>query len=526
MIDLMNKQDIILMYIRDKKSKRCISRETGFARKTVDKYINEYEAKLIELGIDVNDELRRQELIQQLTDKPKYKSSPRVKPVVTDALVNRIKFYLDENKTKRLTGLSKQQKKKKDIFEALVQEGFKVSYTTISRVINSIEQKAQEAYIKQEYLPGDVVEFDWGTVKIYTEGGILREYQMAVFTAAYSNFRWAKLFPRQNTQCFLEAHSDFFEYTNGSFAKVVYDNMRLVIKKFVGRNEKEPTEELLKLSLYYRFNFRFCNIRSGNEKGHVERSVEVLRRKAFANKDRFNSLDDANRYLLETCEIINKIKAFNKDMSPSELFEDERCTLLPTFGKYESARIEMLRVDKYSTIVVDTCHYSVPDRFVNKILKCKIYSNDVVIYFQDEKIAHHKKNPGLHQWIIVASHYLTTLFRKPHALINSCAFKQIDANIQSIYNSCFIGKEKEFIGLLELIGEVGIEKVEKSIDMIHKITPTSITLEKIKFVCQRNEEIDYYKQYFKNSDSSIVNNSINLLNTYTDMLSERKDDIG
>lgn len=33
----MNKQDIIL-----KKSKRCISRETGFARKTVDKYINDY----------------------------------------------------------------------------------------------------------------------------------------------------------------------------------------------------------------------------------------------------------------------------------------------------------------------------------------------------------------------------------------------------------------------------------------------------------------------------------------------------
>lgn len=81
------------------------------------------------------------------------------------------------------------------------------------------------------------------------KSGVLREYQMAVFTTAYSNFRWAKLFTKQNTQCFLEAHSDFFEYTNGSFAEVVYDNMRLAVKKFVGRNEKEPTDELLKLSL-------------------------------------------------------------------------------------------------------------------------------------------------------------------------------------------------------------------------------------------------------------------------------------
>ncbi|MDD6771474.1 MAG: hypothetical protein PUE23_11640 [Inconstantimicrobium porci] len=128
----MNKQDIILMYIRDRKSKRCISRETGFARKTVDKYINDYEAELKELGIDYNDDVKRQELISRLTDKPKYKSSPRVRKVATEELVDRIKFFLDENKTKRLTGLSKQQKKKKDIYEELISEGFKVSYPTVS----------------------------------------------------------------------------------------------------------------------------------------------------------------------------------------------------------------------------------------------------------------------------------------------------------------------------------------------------------------------------------------------------------
>lgn len=249
---------------------------------------------------------------------------------------------------------------------------------------------------------------------------------MAVFTVAYSNFHWAKLFPKQNTQCFLESHSDFFEYVNGSFAEVVYDNIRLVIKKFVGRNEKEPTEALLKLSLYYRFNFRFCNVRSGNEKGHVERSMEVIRRKAFSKKDRFNSLDEANQYLLETCQSLNERHSYDKEKSPKELFQDEKAKLLPTFGKYESARLELLRVDKYSMVVVDTCHYSVPDRFVNKILKCKIYSNDIIVYFEEEKVAHHKKNPGAFQWIIKLEHYLNTLYRKPNALINSCAFKQID----------------------------------------------------------------------------------------------------
>ena len=446
----MNKQDIILMYIRDRKSKRCISRETGFARKTVDKYINDYEAELKELGIDYNDDVKRQELISRLTDKPKYKSSPRVRKVATEELVDRIKFFLDENKTKRLTGLSKQQKKKKDIYEELISEGFKVSYPTVSRVINRIEYKVQEAYIKQEYLPGDVVEFDWGTVKLKTEGGILRQYQMAVFTSAYSNYRWAKLFPKQTSQYFIEAHSDFFEYIGGSFATVVYDNMKTAVKKFTSLTEKEPTEDLLKLSLYYRFNFRFCNIRSGNEKGHVERSVEVVRRKAFSHKDSFQSLDDANKYLQSICEKINDIKAANKE------------------------------------------------------------------------IAHHKKSPSQHQWIIELNHYFTTLQRKPHALINSCAFKQIDKSIAQIYNMYFKNKEKDFIELLQLIGDVGLDKVQRSISVIKKITPTSVSLDKIKFVCQRNNEADFYNEYL-NSKSDIVDNSMNLLRNYTEMLSERKD---
>lgn len=521
----MDKQDIILMYIRDQKSRRCISRETGFARKTVDKYINDYECKLLELGVNLDDEIKRQELIQELTDKPRYKSSPRLKYILTDKLIERIKFYLNENKEKRLTGRSKQQKKKKDIYETLLKEGFKISYTTVVRVINKIEATVHQAYIKQEYLPGDIVEFDWGTVRIYTNEGMLREYQMAVFTAAYSNFRWAKLFPKQNSQCFVESHSNFFEYTGGSYAQVVYDNMRVAVRRFISKSEKEPTEELLKLSLYYRFNFRFCNARSGNEKGHVERSVEVIRRNAFAYKDTFESLEEANYYLLSICEELNRIKAANKDKSPQELFAEEKLDLLPTLGRYEAASLEMLRVDKYSTIVVSSCHYSVPDRFVNKVVKCKIYSNDIIVYFDDDEIAHHQKNPGLHRWIINIEHYLTTLSRKPNALPNSSAFRQVNSNIESIYIHYFSGNEKEFIKLLVLIGEIGIEKIEKSITMIEKITPTSITLDKIKFICQRNENIDFYKDYFRDKEPSIINNSINMLNNYSEMLSKRKDGI-
>jgi len=46
---------------------------------------------------------------------------------------------------------------------------------------------------------------------------------------------------------------------------MVYDNMKVAVKKFVGPTEEEATEALKKISIYYGFNYRFCNTYSGND---------------------------------------------------------------------------------------------------------------------------------------------------------------------------------------------------------------------------------------------------------------------
>lgn len=276
MIVLREKQDILLKYLKEGKSQRQIHRETGIVRDTICKYIREYEDRLVEFGNSLTDDIAKVDLIDDLTAKPKYKSSPRTKKAVTDEVIERLKFFLKENEQKRLKGMSKQQKKKIDIYEALIKEGFDVSYSSVVNAINSIERVKKEAFIKQEYAPGDIVEFDFGTMNLYTEDNILREYQLAVFTSAYGNYRWARLLPKQSTACFLEAHALFFKHIGGSYRTVVYDNTKVTVKKFVGHKEKEATDALLKLSIYYKFGFRFCNAYRSNEKGHMERSVEVV----------------------------------------------------------------------------------------------------------------------------------------------------------------------------------------------------------------------------------------------------------
>ena len=144
-ITLNEKQRIILYYIKDNMSQREIHRLTGVARDTIRKYIKEYESKIQELGYQLSD-IEKVDLIEEITNKPKYKSSERTKTVVTDEVKERIKTFLKENETKRLTGCSKQQMKKVDIYEALKKEGFNISYSSVLNTINKLERSRKEAY--------------------------------------------------------------------------------------------------------------------------------------------------------------------------------------------------------------------------------------------------------------------------------------------------------------------------------------------------------------------------------------------
>lgn len=96
---------------------------------------------------------------------------------------------------------------------------------------------------------------------------------------------------------------------------------------------------------------------------------------------------------------------------------------------------------------MDTCYYYITNKFVNKILRYKIYSNNITIYFEKEKIVKHNKNLRYYQLIIDSNHYPIILFRKLSVLINSCAFNQIDLNIKNIYNS-YLKINRGIIGII------------------------------------------------------------------------------
>lgn len=488
MITLTQKQRIILKHINGV-SNRSIAKELHISKDTVNKYVSEYEQKKQEI-LAINPDADTEELIQAIVEKPKYNSENREPSKVTPEVIEAIEECLKINEWRRANGMSKQQMRKIDIYEYLEKKkNFNISYSTVKRLVKSIEDRHKEAFIRQEYDLGDVCEFDWGTVKLDINDNGYEPYQMAVFTPAKSGIRFSMLFKAQDTASFQQAHAEFFAFCKGNYKTMVYDNMRVAVKKFVGLFEKEPTKALTELSIYYGFNFRFTNIAKGNEKGHVERSVEYVRRKVFSEpgNDKFNSLSEANRFLLEGCMRLNNQVASNGTI-PMEIFKEEQKYLFPNLPKFESCIYSENRVDKYSTVTVNQNHYSVPDTLVGKMVNAKMFTDKIIIYHDNNIVAKHDRSFKLHDWKIDIRHYLRTLHKKPGALQGSTALLQADTQIKYIYEHYYTKDVKTFLQVLEIIYEKGIHAVTEALKELEKLSPMDMSADKIKVICESRKE--------------------------------------
>ena len=149
MITMVDKNRILLSYYRQGESINSISEKLKISRKTVRKYISEHQKLYGKVQTE-------KELEKGLSSKPHYDSSSRKKRKLSPEIKDIIKYCLTENKKKRDSGLHKQQMKKIDIFELLLEKSYDIGYTTICNYINELEQTKKESFIKQKYSPGNI----------------------------------------------------------------------------------------------------------------------------------------------------------------------------------------------------------------------------------------------------------------------------------------------------------------------------------------------------------------------------------
>jgi transposase len=433
MVKFVDKKNIIMLKEQGL-SNREVTRRTGHDRKTVSKYWEEYRCQLRRLeepGADVK-------AIQEgLLAEPKYKVAKRGRRKYTEGLDKRLKAILKEEERKdRLFGAGHKQKlTNKQIHQKLVDEGFEISGVSINIALADIRKRQKEVFIRQQYELGERLEYDFGEVFLDCGEGI-KTYHMAVLSSPGGNFRWLYLYTNQKKAVFMDSHVRFFEMMGGCYHEIVYDNMRNVVSKFIGKNEKELNEDLVKMAVYYGFRINVTNCFKGNEKGHVEGSVKVLRNQIFADKWAFNSLEAAQEYANSQLLKINE----------NSRAEEEKKHLRPYRPPLELAMISEAKVNPSSLISVDTVFYSVPEYLVGKRVTVKKYHNEIHVYAGNEMVAKHKRLFGNGKTQIDIYHYLNTLRKKPGAVRNSAALKSIP-RLKAIFDTYYGNQPRKFIEL-------------------------------------------------------------------------------
>jgi len=485
------KQEILRRYFRENDSERKIARDLQLNRKTVKRYLKDY------LKVREQSEAEgSQESLQEYSgSSPAYDTSGRTRRKLTDEIAVIVREQMDDNERKKREGLRKQVKRKIDIHEYLLSLGYQIGYTTICNYIRDQEISAREAFIRQAYLPGEECEFDWAETKLKI-GGEQKRLCLGVFTSSFSNYRYSMLYSRQDTLAFMESHNEFSAHTGGVFHEMVYDNMRVAIAEFVGRNEKHPTRALTNLAGWFQFRWRFCNVRRGNEKGHVERSVEFVRRKAFSHIDSFESFELAQQHLTATLEKINNLCSGSSGKSPAELLAQEKPHLWKYPGEMECYLTSCLKIDKYATFSYGTNRYSVPDYLVGRMVDVKVYANRLKIYHNNLHLCSHERNYGTYRWQIDIEHYLNTLSRKPGALHGSVALEQSPPEIRALYHRYFESQPRGFIDILlySKNNQISHESLVKTVHKVSMLCPGDVSVDKVIALLGNQEtDLELYK---------------------------------
>jgi len=431
MVKFMVKKDIIDLKQRGL-SNRETARQLNVDRKTVARYWNEHKQLLSQLHTEGADTRAIQD---ELFKTPKYQSTGRGNRKYTEEMDTRLRGILaEERKKDTILGLGHKQKlTNKQIYQKLIDGGFDISRATIDVKLARIRDRKKEVFIRQQYELGDRLEYDFGEVRLDCGEGV-KTYHMAVFSSSGGGFRWCYLYTNQKNAVFMDSHVKFFEMMGGSYCEVVYDNMRNVVTKFIGKNEKELNEELSKMSLYYDFKVNVTNCFKANEKGAVEKSVDVLRNEIFADNWKFLSLEDAQEYLH------SQLLKLNEDSQ----MEEEKQHLKPYRPPLELAVISENKVNTSSMISVDTVFYSVPEHLVGIKVMVKKYHNEIRVFANNTEVCRHKRIFGFGKMQVNIYHYLNSLYKKPGAVRNSVALKQIP-RLKAIFDTHYANQPKKFI---------------------------------------------------------------------------------
>lgn len=396
MLKMVQQEYIRYLHFQEGVSIREISRRTGHHRATIRRCLQ--------------------------APRPKYeRQAPPQYPVLGPYIHLIDAWLIDDQKVKK-----KQRHTARRIYQRLRDEyGFRGGESTVRDYVRRRRRELglQEVYLPLHFRPGESMQIDWGEVDVFDDSRQC-ETKVYMFCArlAYSTDIFVRLYPHSRMEAFLDGLRRSFEHFGGVPAEIVLDNMRTAVKRFIGWQGREETDAFLSFRTHYVVRSRFCNPRSGHEKGLVENLVGYGRRNFLVPVPCVPSVDAQglealNEQLRQACIAKRSMQRANSTETVGALYEEERAHFhcLPDYP-YDCATRVVAYVDNSARVRFETNLYSVPYLYADRRIELKVYVDRIEAVVDGQVVATHPRSYGRHGQFIELNHYLEVLFRKPGGL--------------------------------------------------------------------------------------------------------------
>ena len=298
----------------------------------------------------------------------------------------------------------------------------KVAEVTVRQYVR--ERKAELGWtlratcVPQSYQLGQEGQVDWYEAWAELSGAqvLLQVFSMRSMA---SGVAFHRAYHRATQQAFFDAHEHAFNYFQGVFAVLRYDNLKAAVKKIVRGYRREETARFIAFRSHWRFSSEFCSPYEAHEKGGIESEAGYFRRNHWVPVPKARDLEDLNAQLLASCRADERRQIAGQSRPVGALMIEERAQLLPLAEHgFDLADISFPRVDGLGCVRVRTNLYSAPVD-VGRTVEVRLYPSCVEIWNEGRCLARHERCYERHQQVLDLEHYLDVLERKPGALIGS-----------------------------------------------------------------------------------------------------------
>lgn len=318
----------------------------------------------------------------------------------------------------------------------------------VSERKKELKETMVEAALPLESVPG-TAQVDFGTAPFKYQSEVI-DLPYLVMSFPYSNGFYFQVFPSENTECLLEGLQRMFHYMGGVPKTIRFDNFSPAVKKIFSKGERELTDTFEGFVLHYGFSYEFCNPGKGNEKGHVEAMVKYVRNNFLLPENTILDLDHFNKTLWVLAEEDRDRLHYDKQILQSKLYEDDQDNwlMLPE-KKFECARYQEVKADKYGIVSIDTKQYSTTPRFAKQKVRVSITYNEIVILNDNNSvIVRHKRLYGIKRKSMVWQPYLDLLSKRPRAIKYSSLYNQFPSIWTDYLRNCTEEEQKSALRLL------------------------------------------------------------------------------